>query len=154
MRLEIPNLEAQDNETAPALSRRSWSHRELASARILWCLNHIVALTRHILRTATQDGILHHRYIPTVGQPGKHDASYTTFCPPPPGKAPIKHYETVQESKWSQVRLDIHESSWEQLPTLWNVVHALRAVPRHEVLEVAMQTFAGPSDLLSNQRVD
>jgi hypothetical protein len=60
----------------------------------------------------------------------------------------------VEATQFDQVKLDIVESSWEQLPTLWNIVKGLRAVPRLEILEVAVQTFAGASDLLSNQRVD
>lgn len=101
---------------------------------------------------ATQSGIIHHRYVPTVGRPGQHDASYTTFCPAPVGKPNILRYETT--SNLSGVKLDIAEATFEELPTLWNIVDGLRSIPRLELLEVAVQQFQGASDLMANQRVD
>jgi hypothetical protein len=106
------------------------------------------------LPTATQSGILHHRYVPTVGQPGYHDASYTTWCPPPAGSPTVLSYQTIPPSHFDKVKLDIAEGKWEELPTLWNVVEGLRKIPRLEVKEVAVQRFQGASDLMANQRVD
>lgn len=105
-------------------------------------------------RTATQSGILHHRYVPTVGKPGQHDASYTTFLPAPPGKAPVIAYQSIDSDDFAKVKLDIPECTFEQLPTLWNIINGLREVPRTRVVEVASQTFQGASDLIKNQRVD
>lgn len=30
---------------------------------------------------ASVEGTLHHRYVPMVGYPGRHDASYATYMP-------------------------------------------------------------------------
>ncbi len=95
-----------------------------------------------------------HRYIPTVGQPGQHDASYTTFCPPSPGKAPVIADQTIDPADFDKVKLEITPRGWEKLPTLWNVVDGSAGIPRAEVLEVALQTFQGASDLSATQRVD
>ncbi|SCV70055.1 BQ2448_1449 [Microbotryum intermedium] len=129
MRLELSGLVDKPVEEAPAHHPRAWTH-------------------------PTQTGILHHRYVPTVGQPGQHDASYTTWCPPPPGKPPVIAYQTVEKTDLSKVKLDIFEKSWEELPTLWNVVKGLKSLPRKELLEVAVQTFRGASDLITNQKVE
>ncbi|SCZ90352.1 BZ3500_MvSof-1268-A1-R1_Chr9g10802 [Microbotryum saponariae] len=129
MRLELSGLVDKPVEEAPAHHPRAWTH-------------------------PTQSGILHHRYVPTVGQPGQHDASYTTWCPPPPGKAPVIAYQTVEKADLNSIRLEIFEKSWEELPTLWNVVKGLKSLSRKEVLEVAVQTFQGASDLITNQKVE
>lgn len=133
MRLEIDNLKQHDPKTAPALSERQFTH-------------------------PTQDGILHHRYIPTVGQPGKHDASYTTFCPAPPGPAPVSAYWapfpsprpcTPKEASQGkdQVRFEIRTGSFEQLPSLYPIVNGLASLELGEIVEVAVQVFDGASDL-------
>ncbi|KAI5477307.1 hypothetical protein MNV49_006528 [Pseudohyphozyma bogoriensis] len=129
MKLVIPNMNQKDVSEAPANHPRAWTH-------------------------PTQSGILHHRYIPTVGQPGKHDASYTTWCPPPPGKPPLLSYFTIPASEFANVKLDISEGKWEELPTLWNVVEGLRGIPRERIVEVAVQQFQGASDLIANQKVE
>ncbi|SGZ27186.1 BQ5605_C025g10075 [Microbotryum silenes-dioicae] len=129
MRLELSGLLDKPVEEAPAHHPRAWTH-------------------------PTQSGILHHRYVPTVGQPGQHDASYTTWCPPPPGKAPVIAYQTVEKADLNNVKLEIFEKSWEELPTLWNVVKGLKSLSRKGVLEVAVQTFQGASDLITNQKVE
>ncbi|ORY90094.1 hypothetical protein BCR35DRAFT_343619 [Leucosporidium creatinivorum] len=129
LRLEIPGLQDNDVSEAPAHSPRPWTH-------------------------PTQTGILHHRYVPSVGQPGKHDASYSTWCPPPAGSPKVLRYQTIPPSQFDKVKLDIAEGKWEELPTLWNVVESLRRIPRLEVKEVAVQRFQGASDLMANQRID
>jgi hypothetical protein len=133
MRLELHNLKQHDPKTAPALSKREFTH-------------------------PNQDGILHHRYVPTVGFPGKHDASYATFNPPPPGAAPVSAYWapfpspspcTPKEKSQSDqhVKFSITPGSFEQLPTLYNVVDGLASLDLGDVREVAIQEFDGASDL-------
>ncbi|KAM0793663.1 hypothetical protein ACM66B_001094 [Microbotryomycetes sp. NB124-2] len=129
MRLTMPELQDAPLDQAPAHHKRDWTH-------------------------PTQHGFMHHRYVPSVGQPGRHDASYTTFCPAPPGKPPVIEYKTLSSSEFEKVALAWRDLAWTDIPTLHNIVQGLRKVPQGKVLEVALQTFQGASDLMSNQRVD
>jgi hypothetical protein len=139
MKLEISGLKQHDPQTAPALNKRAFTH-------------------------PTQNGILHHRYVPTVGYPGQHDASYTTWCPPPPGKAPVTSYyapfpspqpsnpkESAQVE--AKVKFSIMPGSFEQLPTLYNIVDGLGTLELKDVVEVAVQEFAGASDLSESESI-
>lgn len=134
LRLEVDNLKDHDPQTAPAITKmRNFTH-------------------------PSQDGFLHHRYVPAVGQPGKHDASYATFCPAPEGKAPISKFQApftspqpavpkTQDEAGKEVRFIITRGSFEQLPTLHNVVDGLADLKLGDVKEVAVQTFDAASDL-------
>ncbi|PWY96831.1 hypothetical protein BCV70DRAFT_203405 [Testicularia cyperi] len=141
LRLELSNLKEHDPKTAPAVKGgRSFTH-------------------------PTANGFLHHRYVPAVGEPGKHDASYATFCPAPPGPAPVSKYYAPFPSPnpcnpkdvgevASRVKFQINRGSFEQLPTLHNVVDGLASLQLGNVLEVAVQTFNGASDLKDNKRIE
>lgn len=137
MRMEFNNLKDHNPTTAPAITRST------------------EAFTH-----PTQTGFLHHRYVPAVGEPGKADASYATFSPPPPGKPPVISYQapfpspnpcnpkeetTIQQA--GNIKLTITTGSFEQLPTLHNVVAGLASLQPGKVLEVAVQEFQGASDL-------
>jgi hypothetical protein len=63
-------------------------------------------------------------------------------------------YQTIDPADFDKVKLEITPRGWEKVPTLWNMVNGLAGIPRAEVLEVALQTFQGASDLIANQRVD
>ncbi|KAH8785242.1 hypothetical protein F5883DRAFT_672596 [Diaporthe sp. PMI_573] len=117
MRLEIRSLKEHDPTTAPALTRptEGFTH-------------------------PSQHGFLHHRYVPAVGEPGKADASYATFNPAPPGKAPVE--------------FKISPGTFEQLPTLHNVVRGLADLRPGRVLEAAVQEIQGASDLFANHRIE
>lgn len=134
LRIEITNLKEHDPKTAPALTgSRTFTH-------------------------PTKDGFLHHRYVPSVGQPGKADASYATFCPPPPGLAPVTSYfapfhspnpcnPKTEDEVDKNIIFKINKATFEQLPTLHNVVNGLAGLQLGPVKEVAVQKFAGASDL-------
>lgn len=138
LRLELSNLKQHDPKTAPALNKRAFTH-------------------------PTQDGIIHHRYVPTVGYPGQHDASYPTWCPPPPGPAPVSAYwapfpspqpSTPKEPSQAEahVSFSIKTGTFEQLPTLYNIVDGLATLELKEMVEVAVQEFQGASDLSESHR--
>lgn len=120
----------------------------------------------------TKDGILHQRYVPAVGEPGKSDADYATFCPPPPGPPKVLEFKApplsrggdevcpavvqVQPDQKAEgthefcegaVKLSVNRGSFDQLPTLYNVVDALASLKVRACREVAMHTFQGASDL-------
>ncbi|UZJ55689.1 hypothetical protein CBS101457_005009 [Exobasidium rhododendri] len=140
MKLEISDLKQHDPKTAPALNKRTFTH-------------------------PSQHGILHHRYVPTVGRPGHHDASYTTWCPPPPGPAPVSAYwapfpspkpDTPKDPSQAEatIKFSITPGTFEQLPTLYNIVDGLGSLDLRDVVEVAVQEFDGASDLKLNKRID
>ncbi|KAJ9479591.1 hypothetical protein PHBOTO_003077 [Pseudozyma hubeiensis] len=128
----------------------------------------------------TKNGILHQRYVPAVGQPGKADADYATFCPPPPGSPSVLRFQTLRSDAGGvsagcpalidsnanknndgehefcagKVKLQINRGTFEQLPTLYNVVDALAEIRIVALKEVALQQFKGASDLASNHRIE
>lgn len=138
MRLELRGLKEHDPATAPALTRPAdgFTH-------------------------PSQHGFLHHRYVPAVGEPGKADASYATFNPAPPGKAPVKRFWAPFPSPGRsqpaegvsvnvagpEVEFKIIPGTFEQLPTLHNVVKGLAELQPGRVLEAAVQEIQGASDL-------
>lgn len=138
MRLEVRNLKEHEPATAPALTRPAdrFTH-------------------------PTQHGFLHHRYVPAIGEPGKADASYATFNPAPPGKARVKKFwapfpspgrsqpaqEVSADVFGSEVQFTISPGTFEQLPTLHNVVKGLADLRPGRVLEAAVQEMQGASDL-------
>lgn len=122
----------------------------------------------------TKNGILHQRYIPAVGEPGKADANYATFCPPPPNPPTVLLFKTLNkevtesrnelcpamiESATTQtrnggfefckgaMRLEINKGTFEQLPTLYNIVDWLASLKITGCRQVAVQEFKGASDL-------
>lgn len=125
----------------------------------------------------TKSGILHQRYIPAVGESGKADADYATFCPPPPNPPTVLQFKTLRSDATAAVteavcpaiiesqaqaqaqadgayqfykgavKLQIKRGSFEQLPTLHNVVDALAEIRIKRCKEVALQQFQGASDL-------
>ncbi|GAK67996.1 acetoacetate decarboxylase [Moesziomyces antarcticus] len=127
----------------------------------------------------TKDGILHQRYVPAVGEPGKSDADYATFCPPPPGPPKVLEFKApplsrggdevcpavvqVQPDQKAEgthefcegaVKLSVKRGSFDQLPTLYNVVDALASLKVRACREVALHTFQGASDLAANHRIE
>jgi hypothetical protein len=51
-------------------------------------------------------------------------------------------------------KVTITEGSFEQLPTLWNVVKGLASLKLGKVREVARQEIIGASDCSANKRVE
>lgn len=138
LRLEIRGLKEHDPTTAPALTRPADGYTH-----------------------PSQHGFLHHRYVPAVGEPGKADASYATFNPAPPGSAPVRRFWAPfpspgrsQPEKGASVSVSgpeidfkITTGTFEQLPTLHNVVKGLADLRPGRVLEAAVQEIKGASDL-------
>ena len=150
LRLELQHLTSCPVQSSPALRPQSRSYAH-----------------------PTKDGILHQRYIPAVGEPGKADADYATFCPPPPNAPTVLEFKTLPQGTAAggacpaiielsptkkgekgaleffggAVKLQIKRGSFEQLPTLYNVVDGLAALKVLGCREVALQQFKGASDL-------
>ena len=72
--MEIPNLIDSEISQSPSMHSRPFTHRTSLSlsSGLSSILNEVKAAV---------EGTLHHRYVPAVGEPGKHDASYATHMP-------------------------------------------------------------------------
>ncbi len=75
MRMEIPNVVERSVEEAPSMFPRPYTMRECTRSHL-----HIL-IDASLGRTASTLGTLHQRYVPAVGDAGKHDACYATFMP-------------------------------------------------------------------------
>jgi len=52
------------------------------------------------------------------------------------------------------VKLSIYKSTWEELPTLHNVVNGLATLQPEKVLDVYIETWHNAGDCGGNKRVD
>ncbi|KAG7530451.1 hypothetical protein FFLO_05050 [Filobasidium floriforme] len=129
LRMEIPKIASKPVEESPAFRERPFTMPSV-------------------------QGTLHHRYIPAVGEPGKHDASYATYMPGGGSKKPtVLSYRTTEASlQDSTVKVTPHK--WEDLPSLYPIVNGLASLQLGEVREVAQQVFLGASDCSGNKRVE
>ncbi|KAJ9120469.1 hypothetical protein QFC24_005142 [Naganishia onofrii] len=93
------------------------------------------------------EGLLHHRYVPTVGQPGKHDASYPIFVPGAGSKKPPITKYSAPTGSIQDCRLQVTRHAWEKLPTIHNIVDGLASLKLGQVREFAHQDIAGAGDV-------
>lgn len=152
LRLELNQLTRSATDKSPSLNQHSRSYTH-----------------------PTKDGILHQRYMPAVGEPGKADANYATFCPPPPNLPTVLDFKTLPQRHLASithtscpavvnspaekttdnsysfhhgaVKLNIATGTFEKLPTLHNIVDGLATLKATACKEVALQEFKGASDL-------
>ena len=89
---------------------------------------------------------LHYKYVPRTGAPGEADACYATLTPvETPNRRVLRRWSGVGE-------VAFHEATWEQLPTLVNIVNALAALPVREYVGAGMIETVGGKDL-GDQRI-
>jgi len=96
------------------------------------------------------DGFLAYRYIPAVGRPGEADAKYAVKQPA--AKAPGQEINLYKEAP--EASLEIVESTFEQLPTLHNIVNALARLPNHGVVESGIYDLQETSDCGRVSKID
>ncbi|GHJ83751.1 hypothetical protein NliqN6_0153 [Naganishia liquefaciens] len=129
IKLSVPNIEERPIEESPSMFKRPYT-------------------------MPTVEGLLHHRYVPSVGEPGKHDASYPIFVPGAGDrKPPITRFATMSESTVQDCRLEITRHPWERLPTIGNIVDGLANLQLGKVREFAHQTIAGAGDVAGTRRI-
>lgn len=83
------------------------------------------------------DGILAHRYMPTVGSPGYADASYASHLPGSSKRIIPFNY---REGDPSQTKLEIFAKTWEEIPTLYPIIQGLSKLELGKILEVSEWT--------------
>jgi hypothetical protein len=92
------------------------------------------------------DGTLHYRYFPKVSAPGEADV-HEVVLTPAGGFA-----SEVLSRQHGQGRVSFVPSTWEQLPTMYQVSQALAALPQLEMRGATRVHSRGAKDL-SDQRV-
>ena len=97
-----------------------------------------------------EEGLLIHRYVPAVGEPGKTDADYAVLCPfPKPGDAAPQSESLVAES----ASLKFHAKDWQSLPTLHHIASALEEMPIYGIEEAKMAIGTKVDDLSTARRI-
>jgi Acetoacetate decarboxylase (ADC) len=93
------------------------------------------------------DGILHFKYIPRTGEPGKCDVQYPTFSPNVAAGVNVVKKELVAD----MASFDFAIPDRARLPTLSHIVTGLAELSEYEVVDARVVVSMGQSDL-SNQR--
>jgi hypothetical protein len=93
------------------------------------------------------DGVLHHKYIPKTGEWGTAEVSYITLTP-----AAGEDNSVVDEMWLGDGSLQFYEATWEDMPTQFHIVNALRDLEIKEYGEAWIITGAGGRDL-SDMRI-
>jgi hypothetical protein len=91
------------------------------------------------------DGMLHYRYLPRLGEPGHAEVEQMVMSPAG-AKMQILSYQEGTPS------IDFVRSTWEQLPTMYNIVNTLADLPILEMRSGWLAETKGGGDL-SDQRV-
>lgn len=94
----------------------------------------------------SSEGVLHFKYMPRTGDWGTADAAYATLTPyADPNK-------TVTERWVGSGSVKFHEATWEDLPTLYNIVNCFHALEVREWLGASVVKTVGAKDY-SDQRI-
>lgn len=94
----------------------------------------------------SSDGTLHYRYLPSIAKPGAADLAQMVISPS--GNARV----TTLRHQRGAGTVDFIRSTWEQLPTMYQIVNTLADLPVVENLGGWLSETRGAGDL-SNQRV-
>jgi hypothetical protein len=94
----------------------------------------------------TGDGMLHYKYIPRTGDWGEADIAYATLTPA------VTPNRTITEMWRGEGSVDFHQATWEELPTLVDIVNTFHALEIKEYRGAMMAKTIGGKDL-SDQRI-
>ena len=92
-----------------------------------------------------QQGVLLYKYMPRTQDWDERDVEYVTFTPPPDLSPYLKQAWTGKGS------VSFRESTWEDLPTLFNLVNALASLPVREARGSRTLMTVGGTDYFSQQ---
>lgn len=135
---ELPDPVENGNER---ICRASWDGFEFLKLRVSG-LNDVVAPT-----APRSDGVLHYAYMPPMGANTSHEERSRVMLSPSPLKAVTPDVFQVGEAE-----LDIHKASFEQMPTMFQIVNVLADLPMLEMRGGSFVKSRGKGDL-SNQRM-
>ena len=110
---------------------------------------------RKSLSGISEQGVLHYKYVPTTGEPGKADAAYPTFTPnPTPENKGIKsrvHKRLIASPE--NVKVHFKKRQPRELPTLWNVVESLRNLEILSVIGAQVAIGTGVGDVVQQVKL-
>ena len=89
---------------------------------------------------AKQAGVLLLKYMPRTGDWGEQDASYVTYTPPMDMSPYVKRVWRCEGT------VEFHHASWEDLPTMFNVVNMLQELEVVELRGATEVTSVGGVD--------
>lgn len=110
-------------------------------------------------------GILVHRYVPAVGQPGRADAEYAVVVPHGEEEvkatvrkvlrpAPSARDQSGGSEAGASVNIQIQGLDWTRLPTLHHVAKALEDMPIYEVVSAKVVEGTGVPDVSAARRIE
>ena len=98
------------------------------------------------LSKQSSDGILHYKYMPKTGEWGKPDVSYATLTP-------LGDSNAVVKKVWrGEGTVQFHEATWEDLPTMFNIVNTFHNLEIKEYRGAMIVKTVGGKDL-GDQRI-
>lgn len=83
--LQIPNVVEKSVAESPAMRKRPYTMRSFFLLNVRCTL---MSPVPNMTLTPSVEGFFHHRYVPAVGIPGQHDASYAVYMPGTGDKEP------------------------------------------------------------------
>ena len=92
------------------------------------------------------DGLLHYKYLPRTGAWGTADIAYATLTP---AATPNRR---ILERQVGSGEVVLHPARWEDMPTQYNIVNALAALPIREYRGASLTKTIGGKDI-SDQRI-
>ena len=136
---ELPELQVVGNTFRGNASWMGFQFFEMA-------VSNAVQIAVEDKQASPAANLLHYKYMPRTGEWGQADASYATMSPAPAVGA------RVTEMWRGEGRIHFHQAAWEELPTLFNVVNALEALPVVEYRGATVVKTVGGGDY-SDQRI-
>ena len=142
---EIPEPQCIGSDV---ICRASWDGFEFASFK----LSGLVGINAEDMPPESDsaepsEGTLHYKYIPKTGCPGEADAEYAVLTP---GEWPNMKFDLIKQAE--AATLVFNPGTWEQLPTLVNIVNILSELTLGECTQAMMTKARGGKDL-SDQRI-
>ena len=142
---EIPEPEFLGNDVT---CRASWDGFEFISLK----LSDLTEIIGKNLPDTTEgedssEGLLHYKYIPKTGCPGKADVQYATLTP---ADWPNVEVDIIKQT--SKAALTVNPGTWEQLPTLVHIVNIFSDLTLGDCTKASLTKTRGAKDL-SDQRI-
>ena len=133
---ELPEPQIIGNDV---ICRASWDGFEFARIKLS---NLKEVPIGELPETPPTDGVFHYKYIPKTGAPGEADADYAVLLP---DEWPNTKLDQVKVAE--SANMDFQTSTWEQLPTLVNIVDTLSALSLGECVDASWLRTHGGKDL-------
>ena len=140
---EIPEPRIYQGQTHCTASWMGFKFMDLK----IWGLTQLSSEEVAALRSKQgNDGTLHYKYMPKTGEWGKPDISYVTLTPS------ANPNRVVKEMWRGEGTVQLHEATWEDLPTMFSIINMLPNLEIKEYRGALMVKTIGGKDL-SDQRI-